>query len=264
MRKRKTNEIKRLAKRALQGNFGTAILGVLIAFGTNIGASMLAGALFDSSTTWGLILCQVFLFGISLVTGILTAGLYYMYLNMARDRAFGLGDLVYFFKNCPDRVIVAGFVLALIDLVASIPYYCYSYLVVPGSSTQEWMDWAVRLTELMLLGLVLNLLLSLPFVMTYFCLADNPEISGIEALRLSARMMKGNKWRYLCLLLSFLPMLLLSVFTFYILLLWMVPYMEMAVTVLYQELHGELDGLDGNQTDTQRLFAQQDDYNSEA
>ena len=152
MRKRKTNEIKRLAKRALQGNFGTAILGVLIAFGTNIGASMLAGALFDSSTTWGLILCQVFLFVISLVTGILTAGLYYMYLNMARDRAFGLGDLVYFFKNCPDRVIVAGFVLALIDLVASIPYYCYSYLVVPGSSTQEWMDWAVRLTELMLLA----------------------------------------------------------------------------------------------------------------
>ncbi len=55
-----------------------------------------------------------------------------MFLNMARDREFGLGDLLYFFRNHPDRVIVAGFVLALIDLVVSIPYYWYSYTVIPG------------------------------------------------------------------------------------------------------------------------------------
>mgnify|MGYP000747896381 CR=1 FL=1 len=45
---------------------------------------------------------------------------------------FSLGDLGYFFKNQPDRVIVAGFVLALIQLVTAIPYYYVSFTTDPG------------------------------------------------------------------------------------------------------------------------------------
>lgn len=53
--------------------------------------------------------------------------------------------------------------------------------------------------------------------------------------------MKGNIWRYVKLNLSFIPLLLLSVFTFYIALFWIMPYMEMSMVAFYRDLDGELD-----------------------
>ena len=53
-------------------------------------------------------------------------------------------------------------------------------------------------------------------------------------------MMRGNFWRYLLLKLSFVPLMLLSVFTFYIALLWILPYMTMTETMFYRDLKGEL------------------------
>ena len=106
--KRSSKELKRYAKLALEGRYGIAIMGVLAAFGINLLGNLLAGNLFTGEFLPTMIMSQIFLFILSLVTGILSAGLYYMFLNMARDREFGLGDLLYFFRNHPDRVIVAG------------------------------------------------------------------------------------------------------------------------------------------------------------
>ena len=124
--KRSSKELKRYAKLALEGRYGIAIMGVLAAFGINLLGNLLTGNLFTGEFLPTMIMSQIFLFILSLVTGILSAGLYYMFLNMARDREFGLGDLLYFFRNHPDRVIVAGFVLALIDLVVSCDPWEYS------------------------------------------------------------------------------------------------------------------------------------------
>ena len=40
--------------------------------------------------------------------------------------------------------------------------------------------------------------------------------------------------------LSFVPLMFLSVFTFYIALLWILPYMEMTEVMFYRDLLGEL------------------------
>ena len=53
--------------------------------------------------------------------------------------------------------------------------------------------------------------------------------------------MKGNILRYIWLNISFIPLLFLSVFTFYIALFWIMPYMEMSMTTFYRDLRGELD-----------------------
>ncbi len=66
--------------------------------------------------------------------------------------------------------------------------------------------------------------------MTYFLMADDTELGVIQALKESARLMKGNIWRYVKLNLSFIPLLLLSVFTFYIAL------------FLYHALYGNVHG----------------------
>ena len=78
-------------------------------------------------------------------------------------------------------------------------------------------------------------------------------------------MMKGNFWRYVKLNLSFVPLLLLSVFTFYIALFWIIPYMEMSMATFYRDLNGELDHrLPGEGYIYDYSNNQQDDYNSEA
>ena len=77
--------------------------------------------------------------------------------------------------------------------------------------------------------------------MTYFLMADDTELGGIQALKESARLMKGNIWRYVKLNLSFIPLLYYlcsrSILHFF----WIMPYMEMSMVAFYRDLDGELD-----------------------
>lgn len=170
---------------------------------------------------------------VSLIVGIISAGLGYMLLNISREKEFSLGDLGYFFKNQPDRVVVAGFVLAMIQLITAIPYYYVSFTTDPGLTVDSQIQWLSMTLGLLAVSTLLNFLISLPFAMTYFLMADDTELGGIQALKESARLMKGNIWRYVKLNLSFIPLLLLSVFTFYIALFWIMPYMEMSMVAFY-------------------------------
>ena len=196
-------------------------------------------SLFGGTSTMSIVLGEVFALGVSLITGIFSAGYCYMQLNIARGREYSLGDLIFFFKNQPDRVIIAGFVLALIQVAAQIPYSYFVYTMDRGTTLEEQMTWMSTISLLMLLSMVLNMLISLPFAMTFYLMADDVNLGGIEALKASARLMKGNMGRYLLLQISFIPLLFLSMFTLYLALLWIIPYMEMSFAVFYQDLTGE-------------------------
>ena len=241
MKKRSTKEIKLQAKKALQGHVGTVILGILAVYGLNTLGTILSTNLFSGTSALDLVLSEVFMLVVSLIVGIISAGLGYMLLNISREKEFSLGDLGYFFKNKPDRVIVAGFVLAMIQLITAIPYYYVSFTTDPGLTVDSQIQWLSMTLGLLAVSTLLNFLISLPFAMTYFLMADDTELGGIQALKESARLMKGNIWRYVKLNLSFIPLLLLSVFTFYIALFWIMPYMEMSMVAFYRDLDGELD-----------------------
>ncbi|MDC7290793.1 DUF975 family protein [Blautia schinkii] len=232
---------KAYAREMLRGNYTIPIVGTLAIAGINFVGGNLGSSLFRGSSLTTIIISQIFMFILSLIMCVFTAGLSYMYMNIARGRKYSLGDILFLFKNHPDRVIVAGFVLALIDVVVNIPYFYVSYTKDPGVTAEENAEWLLVLSFYLLLGIVLNLLLTLPFVMTYFLLADDLELGGIDALKASLGMMKGNKGKYLLLQLSFIPLLFLSAFTLYIGLLWLLPYMEMSSVMFYRDLCGEFD-----------------------
>lgn len=50
--------------------------------------------------------------------------------------------------------------------------------------------------------------------------------------------MKGNKWKLFCLQFSFIGWILLSILTFGILFLWVIPAMEMSKIAFYKEISG--------------------------
>ena len=71
---------------------------------------------------------QIFVFVVSLIAMVFGTGYSYMMLNMSRGREFRLGNLLYMFHNQPDRVLIAAFVMALLNTVSQLPIYFAVYL----------------------------------------------------------------------------------------------------------------------------------------
>lgn len=77
------------------------------------------------------------------------------------------------------------------------------------------------------------------FGLTFFIMADDPNISGLDALKLSWNMMNGHKWEFFCLNFRFIGWILLSILTLGILMFWITPYMYLAQLNFYRNLrHG--------------------------
>ena len=132
--------------------------------------------------------------------------------------------------------------MAVLNLLTMLPYTIYSNANLPGedASVEVLITWLYTGVVLMIVGMIVYQILVIPLEMTYYILADKPELKSTEAMKESLEMMHGNFGRYLMLKISFIPLMFLSVFTFYIALLWIFPYMAMTEVMFYRDLTGEL------------------------
>lgn len=87
-----------------------------------------------------------------------------------------------------------------------------------------------------MLLIVPGIILALGFSMTYFIMADNAEISGIDALQESWNLMKGHKGDYFRLWLNFIGWWLLCIVTLGIATLWAKPYWTAASLNFYRRI----------------------------
>lgn len=90
-----------------------------------------------------------------------------------------------------------------------------------------------------LLLIVPGIIMSYAWFLVPYLLVDNPELSLMETLSLSRKMMRGNKWRLFKLQLSFIGWILLNVLTLGIASLWVMPYMMTAMSAFYQDVKAE-------------------------
>ena len=88
-----------------------------------------------------------------------------------------------------------------------------------------------------MLFVIPGIIASYSYSMMHFVMAENPDMGANEAIRESKRLMKGNKWRFFCLQLSFIGWELLAIFfTAGIGLLWVVPYQQAAYAAFYRDI----------------------------
>lgn len=235
-------ELKNYAKQAMSGKYGILILAFVAVQALALISSMISTALFPGEETIDIVLSYAFTFILTLLINVVAAGMNYMYLNIARGKAYSLNDLFYFYRHHPDRVIVVGFFMAVLNLLTMLPYTIYSNANLPGkdASVEALITWLYTGVVLMIVGMIVYQILVIPLEMTYYILADKPELKSTEAMKESLEMMHGNFGRYLMLKISFIPLMFLSVFTFYIALLWVFPYMAMTEVMFYRDLTGEL------------------------
>lgn len=90
-----------------------------------------------------------------------------------------------------------------------------------------------------LLLFVPGIVKSLSYAMTEFVLADNPELKYNGAIERSMKLMRGHKWQFFVLCLSFIGWILLCILTFGIGFLWLGPYYQTTMAAFYEDLLAE-------------------------
>lgn len=223
-------QLKRMARIALGGKWGSAAIFTLFFVVLTFGLSMIS-LLFDSpNSLMGGMICWIANVIVSLISGLFSAGVSYYYLNICRGRKFSLGDLFAAFRMDPDRFLIVSLITGSINFLCLLP----TYLWIPEDPN----DLGYLMITLILLytGTIFSLIISLFFTLSRFLLLDFPDMGAIESLRMSAYLMKGNKGRYFYIILSFLGWVFLSIFTFFIGLLWIEPYMNMTITYFYEDI----------------------------
>ncbi len=222
------------AREALKGNWGLAV-------GTGFAVEAISMALI-----------YIVLFALVL-TGLLS----FNALAYLDENAFPspIGALAYFIL-----MILVNFVI----LAIGVGYYYFNINLVKGSDFRFENIFA-RVGKLFkifglffmiglftflwtLLFIIPGIIASFRYVMAPYIMAENPEIGIMEAISQSKEMMKGYKWKYFCLQISFLGWILLGMVTFFIGLLWVAPYIQAATAAFYLHVsrRNEQSGYDFN------------------
>lgn len=90
-----------------------------------------------------------------------------------------------------------------------------------------------------LLFIVPGVIKAIAYSMTPYILKDYPELSPNQAINLSQKMMKGHKFDFFYLVLSFLGWALLCILTLGIGTLWLSPYVYTSFAAFYEDVKKE-------------------------
>ena len=74
------------------------------------------------------------------------------------------------------------------------------------------------------------------YAMTPFIMAEHPELTASEAIKISKKMMQGNKWELFCLRFSFIGWILLCGLTLNIGCIFLNPYINAAEAAFYRKV----------------------------
>lgn len=95
-----------------------------------------------------------------------------------------------------------------------------------------------------LLLIIPGIVKSLSYSLMPFILADNPGMSGEQAICRSMEMMQGNKFRLFLLILSFIWWAILAILTCGIGFLWLYPYVYASLAAFYDDVKADFEKKD--------------------
>lgn len=240
-------QLKKSALNALSGKWGLAISMSLVMFLVSISLT------YNTSNIFNITVMPIFN---SILNLLLSIGFYNFILKLLcgqREHTI-FYDLFYGFKCYPSKAIVLYLLMTLYMLPGTLIYVIgiciFTFVIYAGAGVS--MDLMLTGTvppnpTLMLAVLVVVIILTLLFAvyiafitstyaLIYFLLLDYPELSATEIWKKSAQLMKGNRLRYIGLILSFLPWFLVTLFTFGFGILWLNPYISAAQAAFYLDL----------------------------
>lgn len=220
--------LKSLAKGQLLGKYGTLAGVVFIHLGYTVFVLFSSNLLIDVSSVIGYVMYFAVSIVFSLLEGLLIYGEAYIYLKLACNQPVAVSDLFYGFSNNPDRILKVQAVFTAVQLIGTLP----NAVSVPANRPYFFLFYVIFTLAASIFYIVLNIMLS----QSYFLMLDFPLYSAKEVLTGSIRVMKGSKGRLFYIYLSFLPLILLSICSCCIPLIWLQPYVQAVKANFYLDL----------------------------
>lgn len=225
-------ELKATARERLTDNYGGAIAVLILVQVVSLFASSFISSLVPVSGITGIVISEIVRFIVSTFTGLFQVGLAYYFLKLAVGKNSELMDIFYGFKEIRNQALVISLIRSLIINVCLIPYTIFYYnFLITGNFT-----FYICLLLSLIIGNLLSVLLTLPISQSFFLLLDFPDYTAKQALLGSLNLMKRNYIKLLLLELSFFPLVLLSMLSCGIGLLWVVPYTRTTMALYYLSL----------------------------
>ena len=161
---------------------------------------------------------------------IFTTGFAYVCVKITKNQRPVISDVFFVTKNHPDKIIIITLVMYGVSVVCDIPALVFEYTC-DLSGADDLLIYMLLGLAGAIAGLVINIMLSL----SCFVYIDDPQMDATDCMKRSIKLMKGNKWRYFYMVLSFAGYLLLIILSLGIALLWIAPYYEMTTVNFYMD-----------------------------
>ncbi|MDF2543610.1 MAG: hypothetical protein K0S47_3328 [Herbinix sp.] len=216
-------DFRRIARNALRGNWplaiGTGIIAILLGAvsrgGSSNGSNRESGHFIsidnsDSFLGYFAVVITVILLW-ALITFIIGGAIELGYCRFNKNLIKGTNPQ---FTDLFSRLDIFGKALGLRLVIAIFTFLWALLFIIPG------------------------IIAAFSYSMAFYIMEDNPTMGIMEAIDQSKDMMRGNKFRLFCLALSFIGWIILSMLTFGIGFLWLVPYMNAAFAAFYLEISG--------------------------
>lgn len=236
------SEIRKGAREALSGKWGKAVCIILVYMALSFVIGFIEGLVGE-----GTLLYSIIDLAYAIITVPLSFGLIISFMKLKRGEEVSVLD---FLKDGFSRfgrswgialhtllrmllpIICVVLVAILMTSLALVNNFSNtSTIATPTSSILSIISIVLYIATLVYV-VSRGLLYSLAYNIGY----DNPELSSKECVVKSAELMKGNRGNLFLLELSFIGWAILAVFTLGIGMLWLMPYMQVALVCFYERV----------------------------
>ena len=201
-------ELKQQAKSLIKGKIGILFVVLLVFYVVTFAITLIPSFLSASENGLVATIGTILTFVAAFASAPLSVGLLLVYLDVAKGESVAVKRLFDGFSYFVKAVI-------LMILVGVFTFLWSLLFIVPG------------------------IIKSFSYSQAFLILAENPDMSPLEAINESKRMMDGHKWEYFVLSLSFILWYLLCYVTCGIAMIYVVPYMQTTLVLFYLNIKGD-------------------------
>lgn len=239
------SEIKKNAREALTGKWGKGALITLAYLAIFFVLGLIQGVFEENS-----VMSNLLGIAMTIIEVPIALGLIYAFIKLKRGEevkpfnflSMGFSNFGRAWKITLRTLLklilpVIGIIVGMLMITGSAVYFT-AEAIMGGLGESSLVLMFVGLI-IYIAALIWCMVRSLLYSLTLYVAFDNPDMTSLEVVNESAKMMKGNRWKLFLLELSFIGWAILGIFTLGIGYLWLMPYMQVALVCFYEHLLGK-------------------------
>lgn len=239
------SEIKKQAKSNLQGKWSTVVVLSLIYIAISY------------AITYASNFIPFIGIGLLIITIPLQYGLIYSFIKIYRNEKYTYSDLfTSTFNNFTKiwKVIGNQLLKLIVPIILLIVSTCIlvgsiTFIYIASNNTSDSNTIYMTLAGIFLIigyiGYIASIIYlyvkDLLYVLSYYVMYDNPNLTAKQIVEESERIMKGQRGKYFSLGLSFFGWILLVIITFGIGIIFLMPYIQISIAIFYEDRIGKLN-----------------------